>query len=247
VDGARTAGAGECLAGSTAAAHFHATIGQSVALASGACVVRGVVSTGGPEDNQVMVPFERAASDAGFQNAASLVEIRADGSRVDAVRAALARALPDADVRVLHAIAETEASVVLKVRSAVFILALVIFGITTLCVTGNFSALVLERSREIGILKAIGAAETKIAALFLSESLVLALASTVAGYALGLAVAYAIGRKIFSDTAQLTTVGVNFAVFAPVMGVTLLVAALATLLAASRIWRIEPAMILRGE
>jgi len=247
VDGARTAGAGECLAGSTAAAHFHATIGQSVALASGACVVRGVVSTGGPEDNQVMVPFERAASDAGFQNAASLVEIRADGSRVDAVRAALARALPDTDVRVLHAIAETEASVVLKVRSAVFILALVIFGITTLCVTGNFSALVLERSREIGILKAIGAAETKIAALFLSESLVLALASTVAGYALGLAVAYAIGRKIFSDTAQLTTVGVNFAVFAPVMGVTLLVAALATLLAASRIWRIEPAMILRGE
>jgi putative ABC transport system permease protein len=247
VDGARTAGPGECLAGSTAAAHFRVTVGQSLPLASGACVVRGIVSTGGAEDNRVMVPFERAAADAGFQNAASMVEIRADGSRVDAVRAALARALPDADVRVLHAIAETEASVVLKVRSAVFVLALVIFGITTLCVTGNFSALVLERSREIGILKAIGAAETKIAALFLSESLVLALASTVTGYALGLAVAYAIGRKIFSDTAQLPAVGVNFAVFAPVMGVTLLVAALATLLAASRIWRIEPAMILRGE
>jgi putative ABC transport system permease protein len=247
VDGARTAGAGECLAGSTAAAHFHVTIGQSVPLASGACVVRGIVSTGGPEDSQVMVPFDRAAADAGFQDAASVVEIRADGSRVDAIRATLARALPETDVRVLHAIAETEASVVLKVRSAVFVLALIIFGITTLCVTGNFSALVLERSREIGILKAIGAAETKIAALFLSESLVLALASTFAGYALGLAVAYAIGRKIFSDTAQLPAVGVNFAVFAPVMGVTLLVAALATLLAASRIWRIEPAMILRGE
>jgi putative ABC transport system permease protein len=247
VDGARTAGPGECLAGNTAAAHFHLTMGQSVPLASGACVVRGLVSTGGPEDNQIIVPFDRAAADAGFQNAASVVEVRADGSRVDSVRAALARALPGADVRVLHAIAETEASVVLKVRSAVFVLAVVIFGITTLCVTGNFSALVLERSREIGILKAIGAAETKIAALFLSESLVLALASTVTGYALGLAVAYAIGRKIFSDTAQLPAIGVNFAVFAPVMGVTLLVAALATLFAASRIWRIEPAMILRGE
>jgi len=247
VDGTRTASAGECLAGSAAAAHFRVTIGQSLTLASGACVVRGIVSTGGAEDNRVMVAFERAAADAGFQNAASLVEIRADGSRVDAVRAALARSLPEADVRVLHAIAETEANVVLKVRSAVFVLALVIFGITTLCVTGNFSALVLERSREIGILKAIGAAEAKIAALFLSESLVLALASSITGYALGLAVAYAIGRKIFSDSAQLPAVGVNFAVFAPVMGVTLLVAALATLLAASRIWRIEPAMILRGE
>ncbi len=159
VDGARTAVPGECLAGSTAAAHFHLTIGQSVPLASGPCVVRGIVSTGGVEDNHMMVPFDRAAADAGFQNAASLIEIRADGSRVDAMRAVLARAFPDTDVRVLHAIAETEASVVLKVRSAVFALAIVIFGITILCVTGNFSALVLERSQEIGILKAIGAAE----------------------------------------------------------------------------------------
>jgi len=247
VDGANAAGPGQCLAGSAVAAHFHVTVGQSLPLASGACLVRGIVSTGGAEDNRVMVPFERAAADAGFENSASVIEVRADGSRVNDVQSALARALPEADVRVLHAIAETEASVVLKVRSAVFVLALVIFGITTLCVTGNFSALVLERSREIGILKAIGAAETRIAALFLSESLVLGLVSTVAGYAAGLAVAYGIGRTIFADTPQLHAVGVNFAVFAPVMGVTLLVAAMATLFAASRIWRIEPAMILRGE
>ena len=243
VEGARAAGAGECLAGSTLTAHFRAGVGQSLPLAAGPCVVRGIVTTGGAEDSRVMVPFERAAADAGFQNAASIVEVRADGRRVDEVRAALARALPQADVRVVHAIAETEANVVLKVRSAVFALALVIFGITTLCVTGNFSALVLERSKEIGVLKAIGAAEAKIAALLLSESLVLALVSTVAGYALGLAVAYGIGRKIFSDA----SVGVDFGVFMPVMAVTLLVAGVATLLSASRIWRIEPAIILRGE
>lgn len=250
VDGARAAGRGECLAGSALATHFRVSIGQSVPLASGPCIVRGIVSTGGPEDNQLMVPFERAAADAGFQNAASLVEVRADGpgkitgqSRVEEVRAALAVAVPGADVRVLYAVAETEANVVLKVKSAVFFLALVIFGITTLCVTGNFSALVIERSKEIGLLKAIGAAESKIASLFLSESMVLALASALTGYVLGLALAYGIGRKIFSDAA----VGVDFGVFIPVMAVTLLVAVIATLLAASRIWRIEPAMILRGE
>ena len=65
----------------------------------------------------------------------------------------------------------------------------------------------------------------------------------VTGYVLGLAIAYGIGRKIFSEAA----VGVDFGVFMPVMAVTLLVAVIATLLAASRIWRIEPAMILRGE
>jgi putative ABC transport system permease protein len=136
---------------------------------------------------------------------------------------------------------------VLTVKTAVFSLAVVIVAITTLCVTGNFSTLVIERSKEIGVLKAIGAGEGKIAALFLSESLVLALGSTIAGYAAGLAIAYGIGRKIFSDSAAVSAIGVDFAVFAPVMAVTLLVAALATLVAASRIWRIEPAVILRGE
>ena len=247
VTGSRTASAGECLAGSTLAAHFHVSTGQTLPLASGACIVRGIVSTGGNEDNQVMVPFERAAADAGFRDAASVVEVRADGQRVDETRASLARSFPESDVRILHAIAETEASVVLKVKAAVFSLALVIFAITTLCVTGNFSALVIERSKEIGILKAIGAAERKIAALLLSESLVLALASTIAGYVAGLAVAYGIGRGIFSDAGSVTAIGVDFAVFAPVMVVTLLVAVIATLFAASRIWRIEPAVILRGE
>jgi putative ABC transport system permease protein len=247
ITGAHDAGPGECLAGNVLARHFHVGIGQTLQLASGPCVVRGIVNTGGAEDNQLMVPFARAQADAGFQDSASLVEIRADGRRVDEIRAALARALPEADVRVLHAVAETEARVVLKVKTAVFSLAVVIFAITTLCVTGNFSTLVIERSKEIGVLKAIGAGEGKIAALFLSESLVLALGSTIAGYAAGLAIAYGIGRKIFSDSAAVSAIGVDFAVFAPVMAVTLLVAALATLVAASRIWRIEPAVILRGE
>ena len=247
VTGARRAGPDECLAGSALVSHFHVSIGQGLPLESGNCVIRGIVSTGGAEDNRAMVPFDRAAAEAGFHDAASVIEVRADGQRVAETRAALARAFPETDVRILHAIAETEANVVLKVKAAVFSLALVIFAITTLCVTGNFSALVIERSKEIGILKAIGAAERKIAALLLSESLVLALASTIAGYVAGLAVAYGIGRGIFSDAGSVAAIGVDLAVFVPVMAVTLLVSVVATLFAASRIWRIEPAVILRGE
>ena len=235
VDGARTAGAGECLVGSTVAAHFRLKLGQRTELG----IVRGIVTTGAAEDSQVMVPF-------GLQEAASLVQVRADGARLTEVQAALARALPATDVRLLHAVAETEANVVLKIRSTLFLLTVLILAITTLCVTSNFSALVLERSKEIGILKAIGATEKKIAALFLSESLILGLASTTAGYGLGLLVAWWIGRQIFPESAA-AGVGVNYGVFLPVAGVTLAVAAAATLAAAARIWRIKPAVILRGE
>ena len=246
VDGARAAAAGECLVGSNVAAHFRLKLGQQLALDSAPCTVRGVVSTGGAEDAQVIVPFDVAAQLAGLHDAASVVQVRADGQRLAATQAALAKALPGADVRLLHAVAETEANVVLKVRSTLFLLTALILAITTLCVTSNFSALVLERSQEIGILKAIGAAEKKIAALFLSESLILGLASAAAGYGLGLAVAWWIGRQIFPESAA-AGVGVNYGVFVPVAAVTLAMAAAATLAAMSRIWRIRPAVILRGE
>ena len=233
---ARFPAAGECLLGATVASHFHLSIGQAAALDSGSCTVRGIVSTGGAEDAQVIVPFTG--------NLASLVQVRAAGERLPEIQAALAKALPGSDVRLLHAVAETEASVVLKVRSSLFLLALLILAITTLCVSSSFSALVIERAREIGVLKAIGAPESRIAALFLSESLLLGLGSAITGYIAGLALAWWIGRVTFPSSAA---VGVDFRVFLPVTGVTLCVAALATLVAASRIWRIQPAVILRGE
>lgn len=246
VNGARRAAAGECLIGSTAASHFHLKPGEKARVDGAACGVRGIVATGGAEDAQVILPFGVATGIAGLHDAASIVQVRADGERVAAVQASLAKALPESDVRVLHAVAETEANVALKIRSTLFLLTLLILGITTLCVSSNFSALVLERGQEIGILKAIGAREKNIAALFLSESLVLGLVSAVAGYGLGLAVAWWIGRQIFPEAAA-GGVGVDYRVIGPVIGVTLTVAAAATLAAASRIWRIKPAVILRGE
>ena len=250
VEGARTAAPGECLVGSRVAAHFRLKLGQKLELEGAPCTIRGIVSSGGAEDAQVILPFDAAAQLAGLPEgnkaAASLVQVRADGERLASVQAALAKQLPSADVRLLHAVAETEASVVLKLRSTLFLLTALIMAITTLCVSTNCSALVLERSKEIGILKAIGAAERKIAALFLSESLILGVASAAVGYGVGLLVAWWIGRQIFPESVA-AGVGVNYGVFLPVAGVTLAMAAAATLAAAARIWRIKPAVILRGE
>lgn len=246
VDGSRRANTGECLVGSSVAAHFHLKLDQKLELEGAPCVIRGVVTTGASEDAQVILPLDTAMQLAGLHDAVSMVQVRADGERLAAVRTELAKALPQTDVRLLHAVAETEANVVLKLRSTLFLLTTLILAITTLCVTSNFSALVMERSKEIGILKAIGAAEKKIAALFLSESLILGLTSTAAGYGVGLVVAWWIGQQIFPESAA-DGVGVNYGVFLPVTGVTLAVATAATLTAAARIWNIKPAVILRGE
>ncbi len=244
MQGSRDIGPGECIAGEQLAASLGLRIGSPVPVEGNPCALKGIVSTGGAEDRELLVPFETAATLAGTQNAASLIEIRAPGDRVDAIRSALAAQFPAADVRTVLAVAATESNVVLKLRASLLLLTLLILGITTLCVSGNFTEMVIERSKEIGILKAIGGAERKIAAFFVSESAALGLAATIVGYIAGVFAAAAIGREIFGGVFHVQP---DWLVFAGVAGVMLAVAAVATMIAASRIWSIQPAVVLRGE
>jgi len=234
MQGTRDIAAGECIAGEILAARLNLRVGSS----AGSCTVRGIVSTGGAEDSELLVPFDAAAGVASF------VEIRAPGDKIEVVRTALAQQFPTADVRTIVAVASTESNVVLKIRAALFLLTLLILVITTLCVSSNFSEMVLERSKEIGILKALGAAERRIAALFVSESAALAVLAALVGYAAGVFAAAGIGRQVFGGSYH---VELSWLVCAGVTLVMLLIAAVATGISASRIWGIQPAIILRGE
>jgi putative ABC transport system permease protein len=244
MQGSRDIAPGECLAGETLAARLHASIGAAIPLERASCVVKGIVSTGGAEDQELLINFAAAAQLAGIHDGASLIQIRAPGERLEAIRSALTKQFPSADIRTNLAVAETESNVVLRIRAALFLLTLIVLTITTLCVTSNFSEIVLERSKEIGILKALGGVEGRIAALFVSESVVLSLVAAAAGYAAGVVAAAAIGREVFGGAMRVEASGL---VFAGVAGVMLAVAAIATTIAAARIWSIQPAIILRGE
>lgn len=244
MQGSRDIGPGECIAGELVANRLQLKVGARIPIEGAPCVLKGIVATGGAEDQEVLVPFETAAMLAGVHDAASVIEIRAPGGKEEQIRAALAAQFPAADVRTNLAVAGTESNVVFKIRASLFLLTLLILGITTLCVSSNFSEMVIERSKEIGILKAIGGVERKIAAFFVSESAVLAVAATLAGYIVGVFAAAGIGREVFGGVFRLE---LSWGVFAGVAGVMLAVAGIATAIAASRIWSIEPAIILRGE
>lgn len=229
VRGRRVAGPGECLVGERVAERFRLAIGTPV----GGRRVVGVVTTGGPEDSQVIVPLEGST-------VASLIALRVDGARVDEARRALA--LPGLEVRLLRAIVESEAAVVLKIRSTLFLLTTLVLGITVLCVMNNFGAVVYQRRKEIGVLKAIGGADHKVASLFAVEAVGLGVLGSVAGFAVGAVVARWMGWQIFHQPAS-----PRWETLPLVMAITLAVALGATIVPLGRIRRIEPAVILRGE
>jgi putative ABC transport system permease protein len=220
------------------------TPGAIIALEGAPCKLTGIVATGGAEDDELLVPFATAAQLSGVSGAASVVQIRAEGSRVESVRQALAARFPEAEIRTVRSVAGTETNVVLKIRAALFLLTALILAITTLCVSSNFTEIVIERAKEIGIMKALGAAESRLAAFFLSESAALALAGSLLGYVVGAVGAALIGREIFGAAFES---GSGWVVFLSVTAVMLLVASIATAIAASRIRAVQPAVILRGE
>ncbi|HYM13354.1 MAG TPA: ABC transporter permease [Bryobacterales bacterium] len=242
VDGRRRPLAGECLVGEGVAARFSLGPGSMVDVAGRRLRVAGVVSTGAAEDSQVILPLDDVAELARLGRVASVIAARVDGERVEQARAALAAALPGADVRLLRAVVESEAAVVLKVRSTLFLLTLLILLIVMLCVMNNFAAIVYQRRKEIGILKAIGGAESRVAALFASEAAAVALAGSLAGFALGSLLARWLGWQIFHQP-----VGTRPAVLPLVAAITLAVALAAIVVPLRRIRNIQPAVILRGE
>ncbi|HEY3824163.1 MAG TPA: ABC transporter permease, partial [Bryobacteraceae bacterium] len=61
VQGTRAIGPQECIAGEQLAAQLHIEIGSLVPLGPAKCTVKGIVSTGSAEDQELLVTFDTAA------------------------------------------------------------------------------------------------------------------------------------------------------------------------------------------
>jgi putative ABC transport system permease protein len=216
------------------AERFHLDLDASVTVTGRNRRVSGIVSTGGPEDSQILVPLDRSP-------VASLIALRVDGARLDQARQVLA-ALPGVEVRLLRAVVESEAAIVLKIRGTLFLLTSLVLAITVLCVMNNFGAVVFQRRKEIGILKAIGGPDSRVSLLFTAEALALGLMGSLAGFALGVAVARWMSWQIFRQPASPRPETLPL-----VIVITLAVALAATIVPLRRLRSIEPAVILRGE
>jgi len=148
--------------------------------------IRGIYTTNvfPYDENTVFMPLAKAQTFASAENHASLIFVLLnDQDQAEPVAAALT----SSDYKILTWSDLNELSVQFEQFAGAYmvILYLIILGITATVVTNTLVMAVYERTREIGILSAIGMKGRRIMSAFLTEAALLATGGVIGGLVLG--------------------------------------------------------------
>ncbi len=201
----------------------------------------GTVAAGTSADNQLMAPRAQVAALAGLSGYTTL-QFHVAGAAMPAALATLRTLLPAAQAEPVRPIAAGEATILLSTRTMLASATLLILFTVLLCVGAGLTTLALERRRDFGLMKALGAGELRVMGGFMGEAALLGAGAALAGMALGAAAAGGMGLALFGLWIWPTA-----AALAAALGLTVAVAAAAALLPWPIVHGAAPAAILRGE
>ncbi|MBZ5646733.1 MAG: ABC transporter permease [Acidobacteriia bacterium] len=202
----------------------------------------GILKTGSGEDSRVYLALDEFVAWSGVPT--STIEIAVTGSTVEISQmiAKIAEAVPGAKVEPVRQIVEAEGRVLNKTRLALLASTLLIVLTAALCMLATLTASVLDRRKDFAVMKALGASERTVNAVFAAEAATLGALGAVLGFLAGLGIAFLIGRLNFN-----AAVSPRFAIFPAVLLGSVLVSLGSALVPLALLKRVQPATILRGE
>jgi putative ABC transport system permease protein len=202
----------------------------------------GILSTGAQEDSRIYLSLADFTRWTGI--APSTIEVAAAGSpaEIAAMISTLAKTLPAAEVQPVRQMVESEARVLDKTRATLLASTAIIILTAALCMLATLTASVFDRRRDFAVMRALGASQRLVSALFAAEAAGIALVGAMLGFAIGVGVAAWIGRANFH-----ASISPRFGILPEVLLGSVVVALLAALMPISLLRRVQPATILRGE
>lgn len=266
-----SAGNAEAVLGEKLAARLKAHAGDAIAVEAGSQTrewdVTGIVSTGGPEDDAILTPLPAAQElsgkpgqfrklmvsaltkpeDAfGRRDPRTLTPAEADrwfcSPYVSSIAYSIEQAIPNVDARPVRRVAETEGRVLTRISALLWLVTIAALIAAGLAVAATAATTVLERQREIGLMKALGASNWLVGAFFLGEQVLLAIVGGALGYAAGILLARRLSLSVFDVASEphliLLPITVALAVIVAIAG---------SAIPLRRASRFDPAPILRGE
>lgn len=193
--------------------------------------VKSIFNAGSDEDEQIYVPLQIAQELTDRAGQISRVEVSAlttpdnELSRraaqnikslsikeyeiwyctayVSSICYQIEEVITDSVAKPIRQVAESEGAILEKTQLLMLLITILSLVGSALGISNLVTASVMERSREIGLLKAVGAHNSPISWLVLTEILVTAVVGGVVGYFAGLGFAQLIGHSVFGSAIEI--------------------------------------------
>ena len=257
----------DVLAGEGLAAQLNLKSGDSVTLSGETRRVVGIVSTGGMEDSEIVAPLEVSQQLLGRPGAVRQILVSAltkpedDLARRDpqtltgaiydrwycspypqSIAYQLQQAIPNSHAEQIRQVAQNEGAILSRVEGLLLLMTIAALLASGLAVSSAMATTMFERRAEVGLMKALGAANASVASIFLAETGLLCLAAGLVGFGSGTLLAHQIGTRIFGSSIEVQPV---------LLPIVLLLAVLVTLAGSAtairQAVRLDPVSALRGE
>ena len=150
-------------------------------------------------------------------------------------------AIPDCVASAVRQVADSEGEILEKTQLLMALITVLSLIGSALGITNLVTASVMERAQEIGLLKAVGAQNSAITRLVLSQIVVTAIIGGLIGYLAGFGFAQIIGRTVFNASIEMKLMVV------PIVAVLVVIVSLAGSVPAIRtLLKLRPAEVLHG-
>lgn len=257
----------DALVGHSFAARANLHIGDTLRAGNHDLKIGGIVTTGGAEDDAVVAPLHLVQQILGRPDqvrravVSALTKPEDDFAHRDprgmspamfdrwycspyanSIAFVIEKALPGVRVDQIRPVEQTQGTVLSHISGLMLLLTIASLVASALAVSAVMAATIIERRQEVGLMKSLGAGNTAVATLFLTEAGLLALAGGLAGFGIGAIVAERIGQSIFGST-----IAVHPVVLALVLVAALLVAFAGSTGAVRKAIHFDPALVLRGD
>lgn len=235
----------------------------------GQFVIAGVVSGGGNEDNAILASLPVVQQALNLKGKVSEIEVSAittpenDLARkaaanperlsqaereiwyctayVSSIAFQIEEVVNNSSARPVRQIAESEGKILDKTQLLMLLITVLSLISAALGVSNLVSANVMERSREIGLMKALGAKNYEVILMILTETLIAGIAGGIVGYFIGMGFAQVIGYTVFGSAIA------NNIIVVPIVGALMVaVILLGSVPAIRTLLSLQPASVLHG-
>ncbi len=149
--------------------------------------------------------------------------------------------ITNSTAKAVRQVAESEGAILNKTQLLMLLITILSLIGSALGISNLVTASVMERSQEIGLLKAVGAHNSSVMALVLTEILITALIGTAAGYFAGLGFAQIIGQTVFGSA-----INIKLTVI-PIVAILIFIVTMAgSIPSIKMLLKLEPAEVLHG-